>query len=189
MRKKHTTENAGGASAAVSKLEQLPEADAFNLSTDKIDIAVSTLRVVWLALQSKEWLDDESVDSCADCLDQATRDLTAFRAEFARKANECHETLNSPERCEVDTLDAVIANWERAFVAWSSNEKDGGIPDGTPESKAEEAALAALVRAPCLSLSDVQRKASLFFENKYLRNLASDYTDELLASFKSVEIF
>jgi len=187
MRKKHTTENAGGASAAVLKLERLAEAETFKLSTDQIDTAVSTLRVVWLALQSKEWLDDKSVDSCAECLEQATRDLTAFRAEFAHKANECDDALNSPEQSECDTLEAAIADWERAFVAWTTNEKDGGIPDGTPESKAEEAALDALVRAPCLSLSDVQRKASLFSENKYLRNLASDYTDELLASFKSVE--
>ncbi|WP_296077774.1 hypothetical protein [uncultured Agrobacterium sp.] len=181
MRKKHTTENAGGASAAVLKLERPAEADTFNLSTDKIDTAVSTLRVVWLALQSKEWLDDESVDSCAECLDQATRDLRAFRVEFAHKA------LNLPERSQADQLEDMIAGWQRAYAAWTTDEKDGGIPNGTPESKAEEAALAALVRAPCLSPKDVQRKASLFFENDYLRNIASDYTSELLFSFSNLQ--
>lgn len=208
MRKKHTTENAGGASAVDDFASILEKAE---------DLASKVTDAMCLATMLEERLnehlfpgfqkeagsglyyfadiDKKMVGFNSHELQVRSEDLNELADDLYEALSQLHGTLKQhcplrqPEPARSVALEDVIADWERAYAAWTTNEKDGGIPNGTPESKAEEAALAALVRAPCLSPKDVQRKASLFFENEYLRNLASDYTDELLASFKSVEIF
>ena len=76
---------------AKSLADRLGEAAPYIEISDEIDRAVATLRVVWLALMSKEWLDNEHLDHCADCLERATNDLSGVRAIAANKAAEIHE--------------------------------------------------------------------------------------------------
>ncbi|NTG12339.1 hypothetical protein G6L33_01060 [Agrobacterium rhizogenes] len=82
---------------AKSLTDRIGEAAPYIEISDEIDRAVATLRVVWLALMSKEWLDNEHLDHCADCLERATNDLSGARATAAKKAAEIHEkALSTP---------------------------------------------------------------------------------------------
>lgn len=60
-------------------MEALRKADPFVDITDEIDNVIASLRVVWLALQSKEWLDDMHIEHCAYCIDSAVTALMAPR--------------------------------------------------------------------------------------------------------------
>ena len=76
--------------AAQSLTDRLGEATPYIEISNEIDRAVSTLRVVWLALMNREWLDDEHVEHCAECLDRATKDLTEVRTLATNKAEEIY---------------------------------------------------------------------------------------------------
>ncbi|MVA36112.1 hypothetical protein [Agrobacterium vitis] len=70
--------------------ENADQAAPFVAITDDIDRAVSSLRVVWLALMAKDWLDSEQIDHCADVLDRAISDLAAPRAIAQNRASEIY---------------------------------------------------------------------------------------------------
>ncbi|GEM_PF-6313517 len=72
-------------------------ADPFIQIADEIDQAVASLRVVWLALQSKEWLDNNHIGYCADCLDRAVVALEVPRAVAAEMAKGIVETALGTE--------------------------------------------------------------------------------------------
>ncbi|MBB3944753.1 hypothetical protein GGQ73_000678 [Rhizobium skierniewicense] len=61
-------------------MEALAKADPFIDITEDLYRVDSLLRVVWLALQSKDWLDDSHIEKCAECLDRALTDLAIPRA-------------------------------------------------------------------------------------------------------------
>ncbi|WKL19875.1 hypothetical protein QYR00_12465 [Agrobacterium tumefaciens] len=115
---------------------------------------------------------DELVDSLREVHDMLKRSEPARQPEPARSA----------------ALEDVIEAWKNAYAVWVATSTDGGVPTGTPEAAAEEKALLTLAAHPCVTLADVQRKSALFLENHYLRDSASDFTIELLASFKSAKI-
>lgn len=100
----------------------------------------------------------------------------------------CHDPARQPEPARSAALEDVVEAWKNAYAVWVATRKDGDVPTGTPEADAEEKALLTLAAHPCVTLADVQRKSALFLENHYLRDSASDFTIELLASFKSAKI-
>lgn len=84
---------------------------------------------------------------------------------------------------ESSGLETAIETWMTAHAVWVGTEKDGAIPDGTPEELAERQALLDLAGFPCNSIGEVRRKADLFQSNDHLSNIASDCVLDLLRSF------
>ncbi|WP_460231873.1 hypothetical protein [Agrobacterium radiobacter] len=84
---------------------------------------------------------------------------------------------------ESSGLETAIETWMTAHAVWVGTEKDGAIPDGTPEELAERQALLELAGFPCNSIGEVRRKADLFQSNDHLSNIASDCVLDLLRSF------
>ncbi|CUX41108.1 hypothetical protein CFBP6626_00355 [Agrobacterium tumefaciens] len=96
---------------------------------------------------------------------------------------EMREDVPAPASTSSSGLETVIQNWIAAHAAWVATEKDGAIPDGTPEELAERQALLELAGFPCISLEDVRRKANLFQNRSYLSGMAADCALDLLRSF------
>lgn len=61
-------------------LEEYAKANPYIEIIDEIDNIVASLRVIWLALNNREWLDDDAIEHCAACLNGATDALARPRA-------------------------------------------------------------------------------------------------------------
>ena len=204
---KHNTKTAGGASAAEKICVILGKVDDFQYELHKLNCLATVADSASNDIFSgpKDPADRPGVyyvgDADRKVLGFATNEVLAISNgtedtldELLDSLREVHDMLKrseparQPEPARSAALEDVIEAWKNAYAVWVATSTDGGVPTGTPEADAEEKALLTLAAHPCVTLADVQRKSALFLENHYLRDSASDFTIELLASFKSAKI-
>lgn len=206
MRKKHTTENAGGASVAEKIAAIHGKVDDLQYGLHRLNcFATITDSTVCDMLFAASGLNDKpGFYYCGE----ADRKVVGFAANEAlalsNEAEATVETLLDDLRLVLDTLKhlepvrespvrgealhGLFRAWEQAYASWvATREQDGHIPDGTPEHEAERRAALALAAHPCTTPDDVRRKSSLFLENRYLRDSAQEFAIELLASVSGVK--
>lgn len=207
MRKKHTTENAGGASAAdkialiFGKVDDL-QYDLYRLNcfaniaeSATADIfsprpELSGSSGVYCAGDAEKkilgFATSETV-SLSNAVEGVVDGLLADLKDVRDVLERC-QPVRETKRLQGPVLNDLFRAWEQAYAAWvATKENDGNIPDGTPEFEAERRAALALAAHPCATPTDVMRKSSLFLQNSYLRESAPEFAIELLTSFNGVK--
>lgn len=204
---KHNTKTAGGASVAEKICVILGKVDDFQYDLHKLNclatVAENTSNDIFSGPRDPADRPGFYYVGEADrkVLGFATNEVLALSNgtedaldELLDSLREVHDMLKrseparQPEPARSAALEDVIEAWKNAYAIWVATSNDGDVPTGTPEADAEEKALLTLAAHPCVTLADVQRKSALFLENAYLRDSASDFTIELLASFKTAQI-
>ncbi|TBN16944.1 hypothetical protein EYC79_03795 [Agrobacterium cavarae] len=206
MRKKHTTENAGGASAAekialiFSKVDDLQydlyrlncfaniaESSTADIFTPRPELSGST-GVYYAGDAEKKILGFATSETVAlsNAVDGIVGGLLADLKDI-RDVLERYRPVREPQPVRGEALHNLFRAWEQAYASWVATKRDGNIPDGTPEFEAERRAALALAAHPCTTPDDVGRKSRLFLENSYLRDSAPEFAIELLTSFNAVK--
>lgn len=207
MQKNLTTKNAGCASAAGKISVILDKVDDFQYELHKLNclatVAENTVNDILFGQRDPNekpgfyYVGDQSrkvvgfatneVLALSNSTEVAVDELLDSLKEVHDMLKR-HEPARQPEPALSAPLGDVIEAWKTAYAIWVATQNDSNLPTGTSEADAEEKALLALASHPCVTLADVRRKATLFLDNAYLRDSASDFTLELLGAFSLARI-